>query len=89
MSLRQNFPTNNELADFVAKTQSKAGLEILMERDEATQFDRIFNPGLLEKRIEMMNDSTRFVYYTSADTAVKVLSNGELWFRSANVMSRS
>jgi hypothetical protein len=29
----------------------------------------------------------RFVYYTSADTALKILDNGEIWMRSASVMN--
>lgn len=32
-------------------------------------------------------EQKRFVYYTSADTAMKVLKNQELWFRNATVMN--
>lgn len=59
-----------------------------MELDEAAlKFNQIFTPGLLEKNLEIINSSKRFVYYTSADTAEKVLRNGELWFRNATVMN--
>jgi len=59
-----------------------------MEFDEATiKFNQIFQPGLIEESLAVVNDKKRFVYYTSADTAMKVLRNQELWFRNATVMN--
>ncbi|MGI3211840.1 DUF2971 domain-containing protein [Roseovarius tibetensis] len=59
-----------------------------MELDEdALKFNKIFNPGLVEERSAVLADGKRFVYYTSADTAMKVLCNQELWFRNATVMN--
>lgn len=35
----------------------------------------------------VINEQKRFVYYTSSDTAMKVLRKQELWFRNAKVMN--
>lgn len=59
-----------------------------MELDEAAlKFNEIFNPGLIEQSVAVAAEGKRFVYYTSADTAMKVLCNQELWFRNAIVMN--
>ncbi|WP_417587362.1 DUF2971 domain-containing protein [Pararhodobacter oceanensis] len=59
-----------------------------MEIDEATRkFNEIFNPGLLEETFAVLKEQKRFVYYTSSDTAMKLLRNQELWFRNATVMN--
>ena len=59
-----------------------------MEFDEATiKFNQIFQPGLIEESLAVVNEKKRFVYYTSADTAMKVIRNQELWFRNATVMN--
>jgi hypothetical protein len=56
--------------------------------DEATtKFNEIFCPGLLEEFAATVSENRRFVYYTSADTAMKVFKNHELWFRNATVMN--
>lgn len=41
----------------------------------------------MEEGLAVVNEKKRFVYYTSADTAMKVLRNRELWFRNATVMN--
>lgn len=59
-----------------------------MEFDETTyKFNQIFCPGLMEEGLAVVAEQKRFVYYTSADTAMKVLRNRELWFRNATVMN--
>ena len=59
-----------------------------MDSDEAMiKFNQIFQPGLIEESLAVVNEKKRFVYYTSADTAMKVLRNQELWFRNATVMN--
>lgn len=55
--------------------------------EDNRKFCEIFAPGLLEKSLEVATLNKRFAYYTSADTAMKVLQNGELWFRNAMVMN--
>lgn len=37
--------------------------------------------------MSVATEQKRFVYYTFADTALKLLRKGELWFRNANVMN--
>ncbi len=59
-----------------------------MEIDQNTLlFNKIFNPGYLEDISSLADGNKRFVYYTSSDTAVKILRNHELWFRNASVMN--
>ena len=59
-----------------------------MDLDDATiKYNQIFQPGLIEESLAVVNEKKRFVYYTSADTAMKVLRNQELWFRNATVMN--
>lgn len=55
--------------------------------DAAMKFSQVFQPGLIEETLAVVNKKKRFVYYTSADTAMKVLRNQELWFRNATVMN--
>ncbi|WP_122076128.1 DUF2971 domain-containing protein [Pseudophaeobacter sp. EL27] len=59
-----------------------------MDFDEETiKFNQIFHPGAMEESMAVVAEQKRFVYYTSADTAMKVIRNGELWFRNATVMN--
>ncbi len=59
-----------------------------MEIDEYNlKFIQIFCPGLIEEISAVKDEQKRFVYYTFADTAMKVLRNQELWFRNATVMN--
>lgn len=59
-----------------------------MEFDEVTiKFLQIFCPGQLEQRLSVVSEQKKFVYYTSADTAMKVLCNRELWFRNATALN--
>lgn len=51
------------------------------------RYHAIFNPDYLEEGTKIATEGTRFVYYTSADTALKILRNNELWFRNTNVMN--
>ncbi|WP_084619077.1 DUF2971 domain-containing protein [Thalassobaculum salexigens] len=59
-----------------------------MEFDQATlKYNQIFAPDLIEEYQDLVCKKKRFAYYTSADTAIKVLRNQELWFRNATVMN--
>ena len=59
-----------------------------MEIDDNTlKFIQIFCPSLEDEYWAVKNKPKKFVYYTSADTAMKVLRNQELWFRNATVMN--
>lgn len=59
-----------------------------MQLDENTiRYFEIFVPGYLEEANKIRQEETRFVYYTNADTAMKIIQNGELWLRNVTVMN--
>ena len=47
----------------------------------------IFCPGDIEKLTEIRTRNRKFAYYTSADTAKKIIQNNEVWLRNATVMN--
>lgn len=56
--------------------------------DEITKkYNEIFNPGIMEDVELISRENRKFVYYTSAETAMKIINNKELWFRSTTVMN--
>lgn len=55
--------------------------------DATAKFLKIFQPGYAEKLEKVEASNCRFAYYTSADTALKVIRNGELWFRNSSAMN--
>lgn len=58
-----------------------------MELDEKDlNFLNIFLPEILPE-YEFASQKGRFAYYTSADTAFKILEHAELWLRNATVMN--
>lgn len=59
-----------------------------MEIDETLlKYMQIFLPEDLTKTLAVARDGQKFVYYTSADTAMKIIENSELWLRNAAVMN--
>lgn len=54
---------------------------------ESLLFYTIFQPGISECYQDIVANDRRFVHYTSADTALKIVRNGELWLRNATVMN--
>ena len=55
--------------------------------DSTDTFLRIFQPGYQESISELTSENGRLAYYTDADTALKIISNGEVWLRNATVMN--
>ena len=53
---------------------------------EETWFNE-FYPDLEVSRSNAKSGNTRFVHYTTADTAMKILQSGEVWLRSAMMMN--
>lgn len=47
----------------------------------------IFFPDGDEQRAPFRSGEKKFAYYTSADTAIKIIENGEIWLRNATVMN--
>jgi Protein of unknown function (DUF2971) len=55
--------------------------------DEHLRALEIFHPYALGKMLEATRRNQRFVYYTSADTAMRILRNGEIWMRKSHLMN--
>jgi hypothetical protein len=55
--------------------------------DDQLRLFGIFHPYALIKTIEAKRHNRRFVYYTSADTAMRILRNGEIWMRKSHLMN--
>lgn len=51
------------------------------------KFAKIFFPYASERMAEVKARKTRFVHYTSADSAMGILKNRVLWMRNASVMN--
>ena len=62
--------------------------EIAVEHDQTDlNYAKIFAPNQLEAFEKLEQEKQRLVYYTTADTALKVIRNRELWFRNVTVMN--
>lgn len=48
---------------------------------------RVFFPFAYERTASAIMSGQRFVHYTSAENAIKILTNKEVWLRKANVMN--
>lgn len=55
--------------------------------DDQHRLFSIFHPYALAKTVAAMKQNQRFVYYTSADTAMRILQNGEIWMRKSHQMN--
>jgi hypothetical protein len=54
---------------------------------EQLQLRQIFNPYAFKKQAEMLSHQGRFVHYTSAEVAVNIIHNKEVWMRKAITMN--
>jgi hypothetical protein len=54
------------------------------DRDRAT---RIFFPDIKRKTEEVLSAGGRFVYYTSAETATRIIKNKQIWLRNTTIMN--
>ncbi|WP_312198305.1 DUF2971 domain-containing protein [Anaerospora hongkongensis] len=48
---------------------------------------KIFHPFAYNKEEKARENNQRFVYYTSAETAISILKNNEIWMRNATCMN--
>ncbi len=51
------------------------------------KFASLFTPLALTKRDEVEKTNGRFVHYTSADTAMRIIQTGHVWMRNAMTMN--
>jgi hypothetical protein len=55
--------------------------------DDQIRMFKLFHPLAFEKNTQASRDQIRFVHYTSADTAMKIIQNAEVWMRRSSVMN--
>ena len=58
-----------------------------MDLCESEQLREVFFAYACKRQKAAKDSNQRFVYYTSADTALKIVERGELWMRNATVMN--
>jgi Protein of unknown function (DUF2971) len=58
----------------------------LSPQDE-DRLTHIFFPHMQEEKRKVMDGGCRFVYYTTADTATKILGSKQIWLRNTAVMN--
>jgi hypothetical protein len=51
------------------------------------RLQRVFFPYDTARLAEVKQNDRRFVYYTSAETAMRILQSGEIWMRNASTMN--
>jgi hypothetical protein len=54
---------------------------------EQDRLPSLFFPHIDNKKREVMDSGCRFVYYTTADTATKILESKQIWLRNTAVMN--
>lgn len=54
---------------------------------ESAEWMTLFRPRALEKWQGAVDSERKFIYYTSAETALKIIRNEEIWMRSMLVMN--
>ncbi|WP_444904998.1 DUF2971 domain-containing protein [Microbulbifer sp. CnH-101-E] len=57
------------------------------EQEMYEQLDQILAPYTVEGRAEVLDNSHKFVHYTSADNAKNIIRNKELWLRKPSCMN--
>ena len=58
-----------------------------MNLPESQQLDSIFFPALADGMNKLATRDLRFAYYTTAETATRILQSGEVWLRNTAVMN--
>jgi hypothetical protein len=57
------------------------------DRDTVMKLDSIFMPYATKRREAIVERNGRFVHYTSADNAIKIIQSKEFWMRNARCMN--
>jgi len=55
--------------------------------EDQLKLAHIFHPHAWERQSRALADKTRFVHYTNADAALKILSSKEVWMRKSSAMN--
>ena len=54
---------------------------------EDLEIAKIFDPEGTRKKVDLLFSGRRLIHYTSADTALKILKNREVWLRNVRCMN--
>jgi hypothetical protein len=57
-----------------------------VNESDRLRIERIFFPNVTAARERVQSDGGRFVYYTTADVAMRIIRNREIWMRSTMTM---
>jgi hypothetical protein len=55
--------------------------------ESGRQLEQLFSPSETRRRDDIQTNKGRFVYYTTADTAAKIITKGEVWMRRPTTMN--
>ncbi|MCQ0971546.1 hypothetical protein MLD63_14060 [Paracoccus sp. TK19116] len=55
--------------------------------DDQLIYLNVFSPEIIKKYNDVEKNNKRFVYYTSAETALRIIDNQEIWLRNTTVMN--
>jgi hypothetical protein len=55
--------------------------------DQQLRLFGIFFPHATKRTLDALNSGQRFVYYTSADTAMRIIRSNEVWMRKSSLMN--
>jgi hypothetical protein len=63
------------------------GQVLSQEQQRGIELERILMPHARKQRDEFFGQNKRFVHYTSADAAIKIIKSKRLWMRNTTCMS--
>jgi hypothetical protein len=58
-----------------------------MDNETVDKILSIFEPYWKQQRKSLLNSKSRFVHYTSADSAIKIIQTKSIWMRNARCMN--
>lgn len=58
-----------------------------MDKSDDTKLQTLFFPNLFKRKAEIEANDVLFSHYTSAETAIKIIDNNEVWLRNAKLMN--
>jgi hypothetical protein len=58
-----------------------------MDDETVHKLSNIFEPYWIDRRESIVNSKGRFVHYTSADSAIKIIQTKSIWMRNARCMN--
>lgn len=81
------YRNRTDLKYHFARIISAGALDLQEYDEDSLNYMKVFFPGYLESSAKKLSDGQRLVYYTSADTAKKIIQDRHLWLRNANLMN--